>query len=406
MSEVRQESNPWWIVVGSVLALFVSGGPVYAFTFGLFVGPLVREFGWSRGTISMGIGAGLIMAAAGAPLAGFAIDQFGVRRVTLFCIVLFSLSVASISLAATPVVFVLLHGAAGLFSSGHAPLSYAQVISSRFDERRGLALGFAMAGVGLGAAIVPLIASILIGTWGWRGTYVALGAMTLAIAFPAVAILVKSAGSKQSLAAQPGSTARDAFRDRRFWYIALVILFVALATNGTIAHTVPLLADKGFSTQTAASALAVMGVALIIGRLFAGYMLDRVFAPFVAAAFFAVPILGILVLRTAGQANAARAGVAMIGLGLGAEVDLIAFLLSRYFGLRSFARLYGFLFMLFAIGSGVGPYLMGLTFDLTGSYNVALTIFCCCLSLSVALVLLLGPYRFPKSVGNAQEAVV
>jgi len=405
MLQGRAASSAWWVVVGSVLGLMVGNGPVFQFTFGLFIAPLVEEFGWSRGTISMGLTAGGLLGAAASPFVGIAIDRWGVRRVTLVFIVLFSLGMASIALATTAATFVLLYGLAGLLSAGQAPLPYARAISTHFDGKRGLALGLAMAGVGLGAAIVPQVTRLFIETWGWRGAYVALGVLTCAIALPAVAFLVDDNRIKQSLLEQPGRTVREAFTDRRFWYIAAVIFLVAAATNGTIAHAIPLLTDRGISTQVATSVLAVIGIALIAGRLLAGYLLDRVFAPYIAFAFFAIPIVGIAILKVSSETSGALTGIFLIGLGLGAEVDLIAFLLSRYFGLKSFGKLYGCLFMLFSVGTGVGPLVMGRSYDLTGSYNMATSIFCGGLIVSALLMLLLGPYTYPviKSRGLPVE---
>jgi MFS family permease len=103
----------------------------------------------------------------------------------------------------------------------------------------------------------------------------------------------------------------------------------------------------------------LFGLATLAGRLLAGYMVDRIFAPHVASVFFLAPIAGFVFLGSAAGPMPA-VGVVLFGLGLGTEIDLIAFLVSRYFGQRSFGELYGYFFMVFGLGSSFGRFLGGL----------------------------------------------
>ena len=152
--------NPWWVVFGSMVGLIVGNGPIVFFTFGLFLGPVTREFGWDRATFSSSLLVGHGFAAAAYPFLGRAIDRYGIRRVSLTSIVLFAVSFASLSLTPpSSTVFIAMAGLVGLLSAGQAPLPYAKAVSSWFDERRGLALGIAMTGIGIGATLVPQFAA-------------------------------------------------------------------------------------------------------------------------------------------------------------------------------------------------------------------------------------------------------
>ena len=185
----RALANPWSVVAGSTLALVVCNGPVVAFTFGLFLKPISQEFGWNRGAMSAASAVAALMIAVVVPFAGMLVDRFGVRRILLPVIVLSSISIAAISLTpASLLVFVTLYAVAGLATAGHGPQPYAKTIAAWFDSRRGLALGIAMAGVGLGIVLVPQLTRYLIETYGWRSAYVGLGALLFAVAFPAVAL--------------------------------------------------------------------------------------------------------------------------------------------------------------------------------------------------------------------------
>jgi predicted MFS family arabinose efflux permease len=202
--------------------------------------------------------------------------------------------------------------------------------------------------------------------------------------------------------AASGMTAREALTGSwTFWYIFVAVFFVAVSVNGTIAHIVPILTDRGVSTRLATSVLSASGIALIAGRFLTGYLLDRFFAPYVAACSFLVPLMGIVLIRSGTSGFVPLLGSVCLGLGLGAEVDLMAFFIGRYFGLRSFGEIYGYLMAVFLLGTGLGPWIMGVCFDITHSYNLALAGFAFALATAAALVARLGPYPLPARLLEA-----
>jgi MFS family permease len=395
----------WWIVVASVLGLLVGNGPVMQFTFGTLLSPITHEFGWSRGLVSSAMVVGLWMTGLATPIVGRLADRFGIRAVALPGITLFALATASVAFVpASPAAFTALYALMGLGAAGQTPLIYAKAISARFDRERGLALGIAMAGVGLGAALVPQFTQRMIGIAGWRGAYVGLGALTFALAFPAVALVVgepaadrRRDASPTPIAGLPGLSGLEAFRTARFWSLAFSFFIVSGTTGGVISHLVPLMADRGVSPQAATAMVGVAGLALIGGRLLAGFLLDRIHAPYVAAVFFFAPFVGIVLLLLAPGQQGAALGTVLVGLGVGAEVDLIAFLLSRYLGMRSFGEIYGYFFAIFMLGAGLGPLALGVSYDRTGSYTAMLVCFACALAVASLPMLRLGPYAYPAA---------
>jgi MFS family permease len=399
-------ANPWSVVVGSTLALVVCNGPVVAFTFGLFLKPISQEFGWNRGTMSAAGAAASLMIAIAVPFAGMLVDRWGARRILLPVIVLSSLSVAAISLTpASLLVFIALYALAGLATAGHGPQPYAKTIAAWFDRRRGLALGSAMTGVGCGIVLMPQLARYLIEAYGWRSAYIGLGAVLFAVAFPAVAMFVRepdtAASPTQLLArgavALPGLSVREALTPSSgFWLLATAVFSVAMAVNGTTVHVVPLLTDRGLSPAVAAWYLGTVGVASIVGRLLCGYLADHFFAPRVATGFFLLPCLGLGLLIIGTDRLSSFVGVVTLGLALGCEIDMMAYLTTRYFGLRRFGELYGYLFAVFAAGSALGPFLMGLSFDFFHTYVPVLTGFVVALVAASLLVSRLGCYVFPQ----------
>ena len=149
----------------------------------------------------------------------------------------------------------------------------------------------------------------------------------------------------------------------------------------------------------------MIGLALIFGRVLAGYLLDKFFAPYVAIAFLCGPIIGMLLLSQGGAGTAAVLSAVLLGLGVGAEVDLIAYLVSRYFGLKAFGEIYGYLFGIFIVGTAIGPLIMAFGFDNFGDYSPMLVVFAGLLGLSCLLLLRLGAYPDLEGTTTATEPV-
>jgi MFS family permease len=393
--------NPWWVVFGGVTGLIVCNGPVLAFTFGVFLKPIMADMGWQRGTASFALAVGEFLAAFAVPVYGRMMDRWTIRKVALPGIVAFAAFLCL--MGATPhslVIFTILFTLTSVAGAIQTPLGYTKAISAWFDRRRGLALGATLAGVGIGGIIVPQLANYLIAQLGWRGAYMVLGGMVLAIAFPAVGLFVREPqpgeGERHDAHAgtMPGLTPWEAAATPSFWLLAATFFFVAMALLGSSAHVVPLLTDRGMTPAAATATFGLFGLSTMSGRLLSGWLIDRIFAPYIASIFWLAPIGGFALL-TSGYGLLPGLGVVMIGLGLGTEVDLIAFMISRYLGLKAFGSLYGLFFMAFSLGGAVGRFLGGYLFDLAGSYNVALMGAGGALFVAVILINRLGPYAYP-----------
>ncbi len=399
-------TNAWSVVFASTLGLMVTQGPVMTFSFGVFLPSFESEFGWNRGQISLALTLTILSAAVVMPLAGRLLDGIGARRFALWALLIFGVSVMSLyfvpgRLALFYAWFVVI----GVLAAGAAPGPFARAVSAWFDRKRGLALGLCMAGVGIGAAIMPLIARSATAAFGWRGAYVVIGCLIL-IVIPVLFWLfhnepgdvggyVDNDSTAESGNAQkqlPGMTRSEAFGQRTFWLLLAAFLIAAFTINGTTVHLVPLLLDRGVTFEAAAGTASFIGLALIFGRVLAGYLLDRVFAPYVAIGFLCGPILGMVILAQGGSGATAILSAALLGLGVGAEVDLIAYMASRYFGLRSFGEIYGYLFGVFIVGTGLGPLATGMAFDRMGDYSAIFIGFAVLLGLSCLLMLRLGHY--------------
>jgi len=396
--------NRWWVVFGCFVALMVNNGVVSNFTFSVFLKPITEELGWGRATITSAMFLAGVVAAFVTPVVGKLMDVYGVQRVTLPGLILYALLFASFSLLQPSLLMLYaIAGTAAIAGHVQTPMGYSKVISSRFEDHRGIALGIAVSGVGAGTVVIPQIAQFLIAHFGWRLAYVGVGITVLIFALPMVYLFLGEPGrstderaSHAPLDNQQGPTVSAIIRDKRFYLLLFMFFFSAIAINGTITHIVATMTDRGYTPAVATSVLSTAGAALIVGRLISGYCLDRFHGPYVATVFYLMAGSGIaLIASGAGGLPMAFAGTVLCGMGLGAEGDLLGYFVSRYFGLKSFGTIYGFMIGIFSLGNGVGPFLMGLSYDKLGSYLTAALGFEVLLLVCCGLVLCLGAYTFP-----------
>jgi MFS family permease len=398
--DIDRAAAGWLVVFGSTLALIVGNGPIILFTFGVLLQPISAEFGWQRSVLASAVVTAHIAGAVVMPFIGMLVDRVGVRWIALPAIVIFALTTAAGGLlGASPTAFILLYGFLGFIGAGHSTLTYGRAVSTWFDARRGLALGITLAGIGIGAALVPKFTYFFVANYGWREAYFALGALLFVVGFPSVFLFVRDRPpqTRAEVTHTDGLTLPETFANYRFWFSSVCMLLVAAAINGTIAHIVPILSDRGISTSIATTAVAAAGLSLIVGRMLSGWALDRFFGPYVATFFFAIPLLGMAMLGLGASGPVAVLAAVLLGLGIGAEGDIMAYLTSRYFGMAHYGVVYACILAFFTLGSGLGPWIMAHAFDAYRSYAAGLIGLAAALFVAIMLVLTLGPYRYPAA---------
>jgi len=423
MSERPKPFYGWVVVATAALGLLLGAFPIVAFSFGVFFQPFVHEFHSTRAAVSLAFTIHNVVSGASAVVIGRMADRTGARTVILpglglVAALLFSAKAIGSSLWELYLFYIAL----GVAGSATTTVPYAVVVSRWFDRRRGLALGAMMVGLGVGAVVMPVVAQRLIASVGWRNAFAIVGCAMLTIPLPIVGAFLKDSPAEIGLlpdGSSPGGSPlprggsgvdgvswREARQSGMFWLLIVAFVLLASSVHACVVHLPQLFADRGATAANAALASSVVGVALLVGRIGCGYFLDRYFGGRVALAICLGAALGIVLLWTGGSGAVALAGAFLVGLGMGAEVDIIAFLMSRYFGLRSLGATVGFAFAAFVIAGGLGPLVMGLAFDRTGSYRVPLAAFGTAALVAAALVTRLGPYRFgPPAPDNATGRV-
>lgn len=402
-----------WRRHGSILAPCMAGillCSVNAYALGVMIGPLEREFGWSRAEISIGPLIISMIALVCAPLVGLVIDRAGPRPVGLFGVVFYCAAVALLSTTTPNIVsWWALWGLIGLASMCVAPMVWTAAINSRFEKNRGMALALALCGTGIGAATIPLLTNTLVSAHGWRAAYVSLAAISCAIVLPIVFFLFrnlkaappparaeKAGGRGQEIRAEMGSPS--------FLKLAGAALLFAIASCALTSNGVPILLGEGLDRATAAGVAGLIGLGSIAGRLGGGYLLDRIDARKVAAISVLAPVISVsLLLATDGSKPAAMAACLVLGLSVGTELDACAYLAARHFGMRNFGTLFGAITGLLLFGNGLAPAIANRVFDVTRSYDIVLVAIIVLCVAAAGLFLLLGKY--PQAEAEEDSAL-
>lgn len=365
------------IVLAGGLGMFLNLGPVILFTYGIFIRPISAQTGWSTLSLASAIGPAMLITALSQPAIGYLLDRHGARKFSLVSIGAFGLGIVALgALPSSARSFSWCLALATLLGAGQTPLPYSFLVSRWFDRGRGTALGIALAFSGLGVTIWPAVVGHLLATISWRQTYMALGGMVLALGALAVALIrepARNAARESAGNASPreGVPLRAAMATGSFWLLVVVAFVIAAEVTGATVHLPAMLAAHGASPQAAASLASVLGIASIVSRLFIGVALDYVFAPLVGFVVFAATATGCLLLVHA-TAGAPVVAAVLLGIGLGAEADILAFIASRIFGVRYFGSIYGVLMVVFLLGTSAGPALFAVALNGHGGYPAAL----------------------------------
>jgi len=398
---LREWRDGWPLVLASAMGIGI--GTYYLASVGVVMKPLQQAFGWTRGEITAVAAINTTMLVVGSPLLGHLVDRFGPRRLVLPGVIAHCLAFAAVGFTGPSIwswyAAWTVSGMCGLVTSS---TSWTAAVASRFEKHRGLALGATLAGHGLTAAVIPALSVLALMHFGWRGVYFTLAAFGLAAAFPLSYLFFfegKRVGEQrrgaQAFVAPDtaGYGLGQAMRQLRYWKIGLALCIGAGAAGAFQLHLVPMLTDAGIPLSRAAAYMALLGPTTIAGRLIGGYLMDRIFAPLVAAVVFGLPLINCFLIPHLGHSAAlVPVVVGVVGLSAGVEIDTIAVLASRYFGLRSYGRVYAPLTAMFSLGFGYAASLGGVIYDRFGNYDVLLQILAACLVVSVLLLLTLGPY--------------
>ena len=398
MNELRQGWRPLLAAtLGTMCGIFAFTN----YTQGFFVAPVTTELGWTPSQFFLSYTVLMCLGLITGPVVGSLAAKHGIRQLGMIGLVGHAIAYVVISMNNGSLLlwyssFALL----AILSAGSLPIIWTTVLNSWFKEDRGKAIGITMAGTGLGAFLFPPIVEFMISNYGWRAAYRGMAIGSALLALPFVFAFFKEKGDQRTESTETevtdvawGLTRQEAMRTYRFWVLGAVLFVSAMVIVGLLSNFERIMSEQGLERADIAKLASAMGLTVIIGRLLVGFLVDKFWAPGVAASFFVLPIIALMTLQNVEISMLIGFLIAiLIGLAAGAELDLLAYLTSKYFGPANYSRVFGAIFAFFAVGAGLGPPVYGAIAQATGGYATVTQVSVGLLLLCIALFLSLGKY--------------
>lgn len=415
----------WYVVLGAFLISGINCGVRYCF--GIFVKPMSLEYGWSRSVISLGASLMTMCYGIGGIFSGYLLDRMAPRWIMIIGAALSAAGLILTPFVQSPWQYYLIYGLLfGLSSAWFGVVVCSTSVGKWFVRKRGMAIGIASVGIGLGTMILAPILGFL-AREDWKQGFIFSGALVfLGVVFLAQLLMRKtspeaygyrltaagdyseaglafaptprSASQRPMPKAKPPLSPATVLRDSRFWILALCYSLAIMAQMSVFVHQVAYAIDRGIHPIAAASALGFIGVASILGRFFFGWLSDRLSdAKGAASIGFAAMALGMILLMRADSAALLFVYALFFGFGYGSLAPMMPFLLADRFGISVLGTTYGILtFFATGIGGAAGPLLCGVLYDRFGSYRLAWQINLAALVLITLLILILKPRVRPR----------
>jgi MFS family permease len=402
----------WRVATVCHIGVLTGFATVFIYSFSFMVKPLQHEFGWSSEQVARAFSFAAISVAVCSPFMGRLFDRIEPRKLIAGMMVALGLGLASLAFLTPHLVqFYACAVFIGIAGTGTYQLGFARIVTAWFERRLGAALSIVVAGSGVGSLLIPPLVQHLISTSGWRDTYLVLAAFPLFVGAPLTLALARSpqntVGRGRVRLAQredaSGVALAGALRSHNFWLLALGVCALSLSENGALAHLAPMLSEHGLTPRDVALTASLLGISSVVGRFVLGWLLDYLQGSYIAVASLLAAGAGVLLLSHARAFSAAGPAAFIAGLGAGCELDLIPYMLRRYFGLRSFSTLYGLVYTFFAVAGAVAPLIVGHIYDATGSYTGILNIFCAATLIAAFAMFALPAYRFVAHAPDFQE---
>jgi MFS family permease len=443
MREEGEFKRGWPVLASASVGVGLGLSPLPFYTIGVFIPPLLKEFGplgWDAGFIINALAIYTFGCLAAAPVIGILAEKFGARRVALISIVTFSFALMGIGLnTGSKTMYILLWLVLAFAGAGTLPITFTRPVANWFSKNRGIALGIALIATGVFGALAKYFTQFVVNYTDWRMAYVALGCLPLMISLPLsllamrdvedvpakdakitqskipillvslvsasvfvlivirevleminrngvrleyllpfayapivlapiVAMIFLRIGSNPPIVERgadnkavvlPGLGLKEALGTWRFWVLSLCFVPISYAVGAVIPNIERVLTHSGMAMDEAVGLATLTGLAVLGGRVIGGFLIDRFWAPAVAFCFLASPAFALWLLGHPNvDANMATLAILMIGFGAGVEYDFMAYLVSKYFGMRSYSAIYGSIYGFFALGAGLGPGIM------------------------------------------------
>ena len=419
-----------WVILFSAGSTQVVRNATASLTIAVFIFPLSEELGWSRTLIAGAASFGGLAASGVSPAVGWLVDRYGARLILAVSIFILGLSTISLAWATVPVAFYLAYGVGRVIFSSPVQIGSSVVVSRWFVRLRGRTSGILFGSHSIGLVAFPLIASVVIGTSGWREAWIVLGLLVWGIALLPVSLLIvqqpedvglrpdgdpplpaievgqqgDEAPTPLPVPEEPVWTLREAMRTPALWMFATATGMVFLVQAGVNTHLAAYLRDEGLTAAFAGFGISLNAVFLGLGSIFWGWITEKFPARYVLAAV-AISVGGASALFIIADSTVEILVYAVLfGFGVGGLLSVPPVGYADYYGRRSLGAIRGVTEPLTTFGQAIGAVAAGLVFDLTESYQLAFMAFAVMGGLAMVLVLFARPPRRPLSIETALDS--
>ena len=401
----------WYVVFSSFVMLTLIYGARYSF--GVFVKPMFADYNWPMTVISLAASINLLMYATGGVFAGWLLDRVAPKWITTVSVLFTTAGFVAASFVTSPLGLYLSYGVlVGIGSAGSGAVACTASIGKWFVKKRGIAIGIAAMGIGVGTMIMAPLAGYIVKSFGWRIGFLCIGALTCVVGITMSQIFMgkdyperyglqpdgEPPLSNQSISHPPDSafekpSLKPVLLNPRFWLLVVCNIFAVMTVMLTFVHQVAYAINNGIDKIEAAAAIGLIGIMGSCGKFFFGWRSDRIRdAKYSAALGFLLMAVGMYLLYRATNVTTLYVFALFYGFGYGSLAPVTPYLISDRFGREALGVTYGLLtFFSTGIGGALGPILGGFIFDKTGSYRpgwIMNTVFLLIISL---LILALKP---------------
>lgn len=414
----------WWIVAAATLALGVGGGLSF-WTFTVYITPLENDFGWSRAEVSGAVSAAFLVSGLAGPFIGSWIDRHGSRSAILIGSVLTGACYMLLASIGALWHLYALHVAASFFRSWAFYIPFQALVARWFSRRRGTAIAIASSGFSLGGIVfVPLIA-FLVNNLGWRQSYFLSGVMLIAVFVPITLFVLRNSPADKGLTvenalpdeapAQPRAhqlnvpsvdwRLADVLRTPSFWLLSFAFMTFFIGQISFMVHAVPFFESRGLSSASAAALISYSAIVTLGARIAFGFLADRVSEIRLLASGTAILLaVGLAIALGPTSPLVLALFVLLWGVASGGGPVLESLLITRAFGIGSFAALLGTLMAVETAGMIAGPVLGGYIFDVSGSYTLAFLVYIIGFAFSAVAFVFFRPPTVKRASSEASGA--
>lgn len=411
----------WVIVVVIGLAGFTQSAESYPIL-GVFMKPMIEEFGWSRTIFSGSTLIGTLMGGVIAMFVGPMIDRLGARWTLTAAFAVLGTTLVLMAYISTLWQFYLLQIIGRALTMGVLALALGIVVPKWFVAKRGRAVALGGLGQRLGNAVTPLYVQLLVSQGSWRLATAVAGILMWTVSMIPVAIFLRrtpedmgllpdgvdppddldpeEAGLRKELVgSQPVNqsrdevslTARQALRHPSFYLLVVSFSLVFLSVPALNLHMIPYMTDKGIPSSYAVAATALLSLSAGVGSIFAGLLSERIMARRTLVGILALMSIGYFGMLAVQVAWHSIVWAVFFGLSSGGMFILQQVIFAEFYGREHLGAIRGIVWPIQMVFNAAGPFIASVAFDALGSYTLIFSVFAGLLMLSSVLMLLAKP---------------